>query len=288
MDWILSNTYEIISVQQSAPSFGGAFHLSSEGLTTLDSTQTIPEPPPNSPQESPHGPQAETDATFMQGVRDCLPTLLGYIGIGLAAGIVGGSAGLTPTEIGLMSALIYAGAAQFIICAMLIASSPASAIVATTFIVNLRHVLMGTALAPYFTSYSLLRNIGFGALLTDESFGVAAVRASKGLPLSGRWMDGLNLTAYITWLASTVVGGMVGGWIPDPAAFGLDYALTAMFAALLVVQLQTQPASKRRHWLMLVSLTILLTLLLSLVMTTYTAVLAATMAAAAIGAVTEK
>ena len=56
----------------------------------------------------------------MQGVRDCIPTLLGYIGIGIAVGIVGSAAKLSVLEIGLLAALVYAGGSQFIICAMLI------------------------------------------------------------------------------------------------------------------------------------------------------------------------
>lgn len=61
---------------------------------------------------------------FLQGVKDCIPTLLGYVCIGFAAGIVGASSGVGTMEIALMSALVYAGASQFIMCSMLAASSP--------------------------------------------------------------------------------------------------------------------------------------------------------------------
>lgn len=225
--------------------------------------------------------------TFMQGVRDCIPTLLGYIGIGVAAGVVGNSAHLSVLEIGLMSALVYAGASQFIICAMLIAASSPAAIVATTFLVNLRHFLMSTAMAPYFTNYSLLKNVGIGALLTDETFGVASLRTSRGLPVSDRWMYGLNITAYLTWIASCMAGGWLGSWVPDPHKFGLDFALTAMFAALLVLQLAAMP-DKWKHHLSLVVYTVGLTYLLSIFMSIYMAVLLATVIAAAIGVLTEK
>jgi 4-azaleucine resistance transporter AzlC len=230
----------------------------------------------------------EASPTFMQGIRDCIPTLLGYIGIGFAAGIVGNSAHLSIMEIGLLSTLVYAGAAQFIICAMLIAMSPPSAIIATTFIVNLRHFLMSTALAPHFTSYSLLKNIGIGALLTDESFGVATHRIAKGLPLNDRWMNGLNVTAYLTWIVSCMAGGWLGSWISNPAAWGLDFALTAMFVALLVMQLLAMPASKLKHYLSLIIYMIIIMFVLTFFFSTYTAVLIATVIVAAIGVVTDK
>nr|WP_169091390.1 AzlC family ABC transporter permease [Paenibacillus sp. PL91]MBC9204988.1 AzlC family ABC transporter permease [Paenibacillus sp. PL91] len=232
--------------------------------------------------------EEQSALTFMQGVRDCIPTLLGYIGIGLAAGIVGASAKLSVLEIGLLSALVYAGASQFIICAMLMAMSPPSAIIATTFIVNLRHFLMSAALAPYFTRYSLLKNVGIGALLTDESFGVASLRTSSRLPINDRWMNGLNVTAYVVWIISCMAGAWLGSWIENPTAFGLDFALTAMFVALLVLQLAALPGSKLKHYLSLIVYTIIAVYVLSFFLSIYMAVLLATIIGAAIGAVTEK
>ena len=49
------------------------------------------------------------EKNFQQGVRDALPTALGYISIGLACGVVA-SPYLSPLEMGLMSLLVYAGA----------------------------------------------------------------------------------------------------------------------------------------------------------------------------------
>jgi 4-azaleucine resistance transporter AzlC len=230
----------------------------------------------------------EKSPAFMQGVQDCIPTVMGYVSIGFAAGIVGNSANLSMLEIGLLSALVYAGASQFIICAMLIAMSPPSAIIATTFLVNLRHFLMSAALAPHFSTYSLLKNIGIGALLTDESFGVAAHRIARGLPLGDRWMNGLNVAAYLVWILSCLAGGWLGSWIADPEAAGLDYALTAMFVALLVLQLYALPTGKLRHYATLIAYMIIAMLVLSSFFSTYMAVLLSTVIVAAIGTVTDK
>lgn len=152
--------------------------------------------------------------SFLHGVKDCIPTLLGYVCIGFAAGIVGASSGVSTMEIAFMSALVYAGASQFIMCSMLAASSPPSVIILTTFIVNARHLLLSASLAPYFSKYSLWKNIGIGALLTDESFGVASDKLAKGGQVSDRWMNGLNITAYLAWIASCVAGGFSGTGFP--------------------------------------------------------------------------
>ncbi|SDN67139.1 4-azaleucine resistance probable transporter AzlC [Paenibacillus sp. yr247] len=226
--------------------------------------------------------------TFTEGVRDCIPTLLGYIGIGISMGIVGKTAHLSIVEIGLLSAFVYAGASQFVICAMLITMSPPSAIIATTFIVNFRHFMMSAALAPHFSAYSLLKNVGIGTLLTDESFGVATHRVSRGLAVNDRWMNGLNVMAYLTWIASSMAGGWLGSWIPDPKMFGLDFALTAMFVALLVQQLHAMPASKLKHYLSLIVYMVITMFVLSIFFSTYMAVLLGTVIIATIGMVTER
>jgi 4-azaleucine resistance transporter AzlC len=230
----------------------------------------------------------EPSLTFLQGIKDCVPTLLGYVGIGFAAGIVANAAGLSIAESGLLAALVYAGAAQFIFCAMLMSLSPATAIVLTTFVVNLRHFLMSASMAPHFASYPLWKNIGIGALLTDETFGVASTQLARGLPVNDRWMYGLNLTAYVTWIFSCVAGGWLGSWIQDPEAWGLDFALPAMFVALLILQLDSEAPSKLKRYLLLIAVTIALMLLFSGFMSTHMAVLISTIMAAALGAVMEK
>ena len=56
-------------------------------------------------------------------------------------------------------------------------------------------------------------------------------------PVNPAWMHGLNITAYSAWILSCLVGALIGEWLPNPAQFGLDYALVAMFIGLLYLQL---------------------------------------------------
>lgn len=179
-------------------------------------------------------------------------------------------------------------AAQFIICSLLVSGSPISAIILTTFIVNLRHLLLSLTIAPYFTKYSLAKNIGFGALLTDESFGVAVNKAAQNGRLYDKWMNGLNITAYMCWVISCVMGGLLGQWISDPYALGLDFALPAMFAALLVLQLQSSASEKLKHSLSLILYMIIFMVLLSYFVPSHIAVIVSTVIVATIGVVTDK
>lgn len=229
-----------------------------------------------------------SEDSFLQGMKDCIPTLLGYISIGFAFGVVGITSDLSILEIFLLSVFVYAGSAQFIFTGLYMAGAPMSVIIITTFIVNLRHFLMSLTVAPSLTRYSALRNIGFGSLLTDETFGVAVTKIGREKHLGGRWMDGLNLTAYSTWIASCVVGGLVGNWIPNANAWGLDYALVAMFIALLVLNLVSVGKKKLMHYLKLVGCVFGILYIFSYFMPSHLAVLFATVIVATIGVVTEK
>lgn len=173
---------------------------------------------------------------FRLGLMGALPVVLGYLPIGFAVGVLAAQTGLSAAETAFMSLLVYAGASQFIALHLLGAGAAPLTIVMTTLLVNLRHLLMSAALSPY------LRGVRASALaflsftLTDEVFAVNSVefqRRGRGDPW---FMSGLHLLPYLTWQGSTVVGAVLGGMISEPEAWGLDFALAAMFIGLLVLQ----------------------------------------------------
>ena len=92
---------------------------------------------------------AARSTIFKEGLNAGWPICLGYLPIGMAFGVLAQKAGLTPLQIGLMSIMVFAGSAQFIAVAMLAGGASAPAIITTTFVVNLRHMLMSSALAVY-------------------------------------------------------------------------------------------------------------------------------------------
>ncbi len=225
---------------------------------------------------------------FLGGVKACLPTVLGYAGIGIAAGVVGKASQLSILEVTLLAMLVYAGASQFIICGMLVLHTPISAIVFTAFLINSRHFLMSMATAPSFKKESLVHNLGIGALLTDESFAVAMNKISRSDQISAQWMHGLNLTAYLTWILACFFGALLGAFLPNPESFGLDFALTAMFIGLLYLQLISDKSKKILHSLLVMASVAVLVILLMRFLSPELAVLLATLIGCLIGVVTEK
>lgn len=224
--------------------------------------------------------------TFLKGVKDCIPTLLGYLSIGFAAGVVEKTAGLSIAEIALLSLVLYAGSAQFIAAGMIAAGGSASAIIITIFFVNLRHLLLSAALSPYFRHLPPFRNMLIGSLLTDETFGVAINETARRKQISERWMHGLNITAYLNWFVANLAGAYFGQWIANPEKFGLDFALPAMFIGLLVLSMISRNRFVRDGVVALSA--VILTVAISLVFGSNLGVIAATLIAATIGMVLER
>lgn len=182
----------------------------------------------------------DSSLSFKSGLRDVLPTVFGYIGVGLAMGIVANTSHLSVLAVLLMSLIVYAGSAQFIIISMLLAGSPVSAIVLSTFLINSRMILMSMTVARYFKRDSLLQNIGLGTLLTDETFALSMNKLNvTDQKLRPTWLHAANVVAYLVWAVATVVGCLLGNLIADPDQFGLDFAVVGMFIGLLYLQMIT-------------------------------------------------
>lgn len=182
----------------------------------------------------------DSSLTFRSGLKDVLPTVFGYIGVGLALGIVANTSHLSVVAVLLMSLIVYAGSAQFIIVSMLLAGSPISAIVLSTFLINSRMILMSLSIAQFFKQDSLLQNVGLGSLLTDETFALSMNKLNQtGQKLKPTWLHAANIVAYLVWAGATVVGCLLGNLISDPDQFGLDFAVVGMFIGLLYLQIIT-------------------------------------------------
>ena len=174
---------------------------------------------------------------WLRGVSRAVPITLGYIPIGFAYGVLAQKAGLSAFNTLAMSIFVYAGSSQLIAVGLFAAGVAPLSIVMTTFVVNLRHMLMASALAPYLSHWNKLELTAFSYEITDESFALHAAEFPQGPPNPAESMA-LNLTAQISWVFGSWLGVVAGGLITDVELFALDYALPAMFIALLMMQLK--------------------------------------------------
>ena len=174
---------------------------------------------------------------FRDGAKAALPVVLGYLPVGMAFGVLAQKSGLTVFETAMMSLLVYAGASQFIAVEMISKGILCFPILLTTFFINLRHILMSSALSVFFDKNSL-RTLGLlSAQLTDESFAVAMLDTSK---ISGRppYLFGLQVTSHLAWIGGSLGGAFFGSLI-DPKGYGLPFALPGLFICLLMSQIKS-------------------------------------------------
>jgi 4-azaleucine resistance transporter AzlC len=174
--------------------------------------------------------------TFRDGIRSAWPICMAYVPLGMALGVLAQKAGFHPAEIGLMSVLVFAGSAQFVAVSMISGGADPLSIVLTTFMVNLRHVLMSSSLSVFLKGTSPMFLSCFAYGVTDESFAVNIMQFRKGR--WDRWNAiAVNQCSNAAWVLSTILGGYGGQYIPV-GFLGIDYALSAMFISLLVLQLR--------------------------------------------------
>ena len=182
------------------------------------------------------GKRASHWALIKGGMKAAWPICIGYIPLGFAFGVLAQKGGLSVLDIAIMSVVVFAGSSQFIAVAMIAAGASPLSIVLTTFTVNLRHILMSSALAVHLQGLNrrFLSLYAYG--VTDESFAVNIARFKEG-----NWHPYQALTvnhaANLAWIASTILGGYGGQFIAE-GSFGIGYALSAMFLCLIVFQLQ--------------------------------------------------
>lgn len=177
----------------------------------------------------------ETTATgFWRGWRAMLPLWLGVVPFGLAYAVTARDAGLSVVETQALSALVFAGSAQFSAVGLFGRGAGGVEIVLTTLLLNVRHVLYGLALGPRLQLRGP-RRLAAAYLLTDEAFGVVAARRER----SFAFVLGVELSLFVSWNLATLAGALAGAWV-DPGAIGADVVFPLAFLALLVPLLRTR------------------------------------------------
>jgi 4-azaleucine resistance transporter AzlC len=167
------------------------------------------------------------------GFLTCIPIAFGVAGYGVAFGVLANQAGLSVAEAALMSGLVVAGASQIVAIELWADPIPIATIVLATFAINLRYSLMGAALQPWFRHLSAKRAYGSLFLMADENWALT-MRDLKNGSGRGAFLLGSGLAVWLFWVGSTIVGTIAGGAIGDPASYGIDFILAAVFVALAV------------------------------------------------------
>ncbi|MFA7096753.1 MAG: AzlC family ABC transporter permease [Gammaproteobacteria bacterium] len=173
---------------------------------------------------------------FQNGLSTSGPIVIGYLPIAITFGVVAIQAGLLPLTAVMISALMFSGASQFLLVAMIASGVPFSVALGLCLLLNFRHVFYGPLLARNLsTDTTKLAVLAYG--MTDEVFAVALTKLNS-YPSAHRmpWLLGLEIGAYAAWVGGTFLGAWLGDWFMHSLpllAQALQFALPALFLVLL-------------------------------------------------------
>lgn len=166
------------------------------------------------------------------GARAAIPLAITAGLVALSFPVLATDVGFSPLATVIMSAVVFAGSAQFTAVAVLAQGAGAGgAIVAGTFM-NSRYLPMGIALGPSLPGGPAKRALQ-GQAVVDGSWALAA----HGDGTFDRWrLFGATIPQFIAWVGGTALGVALGDRLSDPDALGLDAIYPAYFLALLMVE----------------------------------------------------
>jgi 4-azaleucine resistance transporter AzlC len=198
------------------------------------SAAEAPAGPPRSPDEAPPGPSRTPRSSFDAGLRAGVPFALAGFFLSLSFGVLAREAGLSALAAVVMSAIVFAGSAQFAAIAIVAAGGGLGAAVGAAALMNSRFLPMGVALAPSLPGGPLKRALQ-GQTVIDSSWAMALQPGGR----FDRWfLFGSTAVQYVTWFAGTLAGALGGDFIGDPAKLGLDAVYPTFFLALLLGELR--------------------------------------------------
>ncbi len=170
--------------------------------------------------------------TFKKGLKDGTPIMLAYFAVSLAFGVSAVALGVPNYVALIMSMTNLTSAGQQ--AGVIIVASLGSVleIILTQLIINSRYFLMSLSLSQRLDKKFTLADrflCAFG--ITDEIFAVAVSqkeRVTKG------YIIGLILLPFIGWSSGTLIGALIGDFMPEFIVNALQIAIYAMFIGIVL------------------------------------------------------
>lgn len=163
-----------------------------------------------------------------------IPVFAGYVSLGIAFGILLEKAGYGILWALAMSVLIYAGSAQFLCVSLLAAHAPFAQAALLVFLLNFRHFFYGLSMIVRYRNMGLAGNYLIFAL-TDETYALLSTNKVPEEVKPKRYYLTISALNHSYWVLGSLIGNVAGKLIRFDTT-GLDFAMTALFAVLVVEQ----------------------------------------------------
>ncbi|MCA1440360.1 AzlC family ABC transporter permease [Ensifer sp. IC4062] len=177
--------------------------------------------------------KAAIGAEYRRGLAAALPVMVGFIPFALVLGAQAVQKGLGTIEVPLMTGLNFGGGSEFAAVDLWTSPPHVALIVAITFLVNSRHLLMGAALAPFLSHMPKRKVMPALFFMCDESWAMGLADARPRSALSMPYFLGVGMGLWGCWIVFTAIGAAIGPMIGDVEAYGFDMAFPAVLLVLL-------------------------------------------------------
>lgn len=180
----------------------------------------------------------ETSTGFLDGIKNTVVISLGVALFSFAFGVLAHTKGLSLLASTIMSAVLFAGAAQMIsLQTWSIGHQEVMMIIAICFVVCLRFTLMGMSLQPHFKGVPKTRVYLSLLFLVDENWGLTILKArqeNKSNNYLNAYFFGSGLLLYLVWVGSSFLGNLLGQFILHPEKLGFNFVFLAIFLVLTI------------------------------------------------------
>lgn len=181
-------------------------------------------------------------STVGDAARDAVPIIIGYLTLGLAAGMLLAAAGLSWWWAPVWSLVIYSGTMQMLLVPLVAAGQPLAAIALSACFVSGRHVFYGLGFPLERLRGGLLRRLYGVHAITDEVYALLAAKDRRAM--SGRYLLAVEAISQTSWVVGTTAGALAGTGLA--ALLGerielLGFVLTALFVVLAIENWRNHP-----------------------------------------------
>jgi branched chain amino acid efflux pump len=193
--------------------------------------------------------KASSLSAFASGAKASVPVFLGLIPLAVVCGTAATGTGLSALETLALSVFFLSGAAQLAATQLIAAGASVVIIVLTVLIISLRMTVYSASIAPHFRRLSAGWKGLISYLLTDPAYAVTITRFDDGGTKESdkRWYFlGAGLAIWIIWLLGTVMGVLLGAWLPE--SLSLDFVLPLSFIALTVPAIKDRATMAAAFW----------------------------------------
>ena len=175
---------------------------------------------------------------FLKGIIDVSPLMIPVVPFGLIFGVLAIDVGFTPLETMGMSLIVFGGASQIVLLQLFSGGASSLVIISSVGAVNSRHLLYGAVLSEYLEKLTLLKKLIISYFIVDQGFAESNkyFKKNKDQKNIHYHLLGTGITLWICWQISTIMGIILGSFIPDE--LGLKFAVPLTFIAILVSELR--------------------------------------------------